>query len=1054
MGRVYKALDLELDKPVALKTIRAEAGQGPAMLERFKQELVLARKITHKNVIRIYDLGEAEGMKFFTMELVEGESLRDRIRRTKKVPIDECLSLMTQIFEGLAEAHRQDVVHRDLKPQNIMVGTDGVVKIMDFGIARAGDSATMTNTGEMMGTPDYISPEQVKGETADGKSDLYACGVILFEMLTGLTPFKGDTAISKIVARVQVPPPSPREHNSDVPAYLERIVLKCLEVDPDLRYQNAEEILEDIKREQVDRSLPLRIKKAAHRNRVLIAAALLAIAAGVGYRHYSSLPPSTVAADVELEDVQSLVVLPFRNMAESDENEWMAEGIPELLITDLSQLRSLRPVRAERVQQILDDIGKSGQQRFDDGSARSVAEIAGAELALYGKYVESGGGLRVEMSLLELATDVATPLRAQGSPSDLFALVDRMTEQVTAAVNLDLERESMRPVTEVSTDSVGAYRAYHEGLSELNAGANQTAIPLLEEAIEADPEFAIAHARLAEAYFRLDDYDRARLAIQRAERHAQGSALPMTERYQINAIAARIDDDPELAVRNYEELVKLHPGEPQVLLSLASSLETLGRTDEAIERYQEVIELSPDFGEATLGLGRMLVVAGRPEEAIPRLDEALASGDFDEDLEALGMIHSILGVAHRTLASYDASIVELQKSLEYRRQAKNDRGVAASCTNLASTYIDLGRFDQARVLLEEALDIARRTSNSTMESFALISLGNLNQAAGAVDAALENYSASLEIEWERNEHTELAVRLNSIGDAYCELGRYADATVYLKQAEVHIETSNDPGSRGINLLTFARIDHAKGGYEEAIEKLLISIPLLRDTGQLAAVATASDILADIYTQQKRDDDAWLAVEQSLQASEQRKAPIGIAQSAVNEAIHLIEIGDLARAEEALTRAETWLEPIDTGYARSLYHLARGMFYQELGKTDRAEQELELALDSAAASGQFLISLHARLELATTRAPRLSSEELETEILRVLAMAGRRRLRPLEARAYLTLAENRIDSDRVEEAIEALEIGMRRASEFGGVRSIEQGERLKALIKSSSKDAGP
>ena len=170
MGRVYKALDLELDRPVALKTIRAEKGNSREALERFKQELILARKITHKNVIRIYDLGESDGMKFFTMELVEGENLREVLDERKKIPVKECLSLMTQILSGLGEAHSQGVVHRDLKPQNIMVDRQGVVRIMDFGIARTADSVTMTGTGEMMGTPDYISPEQVKGDTRSTRS--------------------------------------------------------------------------------------------------------------------------------------------------------------------------------------------------------------------------------------------------------------------------------------------------------------------------------------------------------------------------------------------------------------------------------------------------------------------------------------------------------------------------------------------------------------------------------------------------------------------------------------------------------------------------------------------------------------------------------------------------------------------------------------------------------------------------------------------------------------------------------------------------------------------
>ena len=262
MGRVYKALDLELDRPVALKTIRVEKGAGRDLLERFKQELILARKVTHKNVIRIYDLGEAEGMKFFTMELVVGKSLRELLEESGTLSVAETLSFMKQMLLGLAEAHSEGVVHRDLKPQNVMVDGGGVLRIMDFGIARTADSATITGTSEMMGTPDYISPEQVKGEKADAKSDLYSFGIILYELLTGETPFSGETAVSKIVARLQTTPKPPRSLNAEIPGYLERIIVKCLEVDPELRYASAEEVLKDVEREQVDRSLWPRVRKA------------------------------------------------------------------------------------------------------------------------------------------------------------------------------------------------------------------------------------------------------------------------------------------------------------------------------------------------------------------------------------------------------------------------------------------------------------------------------------------------------------------------------------------------------------------------------------------------------------------------------------------------------------------------------------------------------------------------------------------------------------------------------------------------------------------------
>ena len=1046
MGRVYKALDLELDRPVALKTIRGEKGNSREALERFKQELILARKITHKNVIRIYDLGESDGMKFFTMELVEGENLRETLDKRKKIPVKECLSLMAQILDGLGEAHRQGVVHRDLKPQNIMVDQKDVVRIMDFGIARTADSATMTGTGEMMGTPDYISPEQVKGDTADAKSDLYACGVILYELLTGETPFKGDTPIAKIVARLQVKPPSPREKNSEIPGYLERIVLKCLEVDPELRYQNAEEVLQDLEREQVDRSLWLRLRKSVANHKTRIATASFLASLAIGYAYYSSLPPPLVAADVA---VTSIAVLPFSNVTNSVEWAWMVNGIPELLVTDISQFRSLRAVTTGRIDQILEDLGKAGQSRFDEGTVRVVAEIAAADLALYGKFVESGGQLRVEMTLVDLGTGIATPLRADGSTSELFPLVDALTEKVTAATNVDLEQEANRPLTEVSTDSIEAFRTYHEALRAMQAGTRQVAIPLLQQALEIDPTFAMAYARLAEARFYLGNDAAARQAIREAEKRS--SALPLAERYEINAIAARIDDDPERAVRNYQELAKLYPDEPQLQLSLASSLETIGQIDEAIERYRHVIELSPEFGEATLGLGRMLVLGGRPEEAIPALNRALETDDFENDFEALGMIHSILGVAHRTLSDYESAISELQKSLSYRRAADNDRGVAATSTNLAAIYAMLGRVQEAKKLLREGLAIAKSTDNATMESFALVNLGEVNQGAGDLQEALANYSESLEIEWERNEHTELAERLNVIGSVYSQLGRYADATVYLEQARLHIEKANGPAARGYNLLTTAQIHQAKGNFGAANEAFLSAIPLLRETGQLSEVANANEQLAEIYVQQGRDEDARAAVEQSLATSERLRVPIRLAESKIHEALFQVAVGETSAAEDSVSKAEELLVELDGGRVLILLNLAKGKIQQKLSSPDSSMKAFEAARDLARQSGYLLLEQRARLEHSRTMMERGDFARVEAELTDVIKISKRRRLRPLEADACLVLAEIYFRSSDSVRAEAMIGRAVSLASEFSGARILGAAERLRDQIEQGVDD---
>ncbi|GMR23353.1 MAG: hypothetical protein BMS9Abin37_1773 [Acidobacteriota bacterium] len=1044
MGRVYKALDLELDRAVALKTIRGEKSSSSEVRERFKQELILARKITHKNVIRIYDLGEFEGMKFFTMELVEGASLREVLNEKQKLSVAETLSLMKQMLAGLAEAHSQDVVHRDLKPQNIMVDGRGVIRIMDFGIARTADSATMTGTGEMMGTPDYISPEQVKGETANAQSDIYSFGIILYELLTGETPFKGDTPISKIVARIQAKAPSPSVLNPDIPAYLERIVLKCLEADPDLRYKSAEEVLEDLTREQVDSSLWLRTKKAVSRRPGWIASACLAGALGVGAWHNMTQPPPTAAADVP---TTTLAVLPFHNVTGAEELAWMEIGIPEMLITDISQSPTLRPVTAAHMNQILQDLGKEGRSRFDEQTLGVVSEMADAQVSLHGRFVEAQGQLRMDLVLRDSRTGVSTPIQIEGPATEVFGLVDAITVEV--AKELDLEAGVDRPIHEVSTASLRAFRAYHRGLEALHRGANQAAIPLFQEAIAEDSDFAMAHAHLAEAFFHLGNESGAREAVAEAERLAQIVQLPRGERYEVHAIAARIDDDPETAVESYRELQKLYPNDPGVLHSLASSLETMGQVEEAVVTYRGVLARDPQYGGALLGLGRMLVTNRRPREAIPILQRAVDAGEFEGDLETLGMIHSILGVAHRDLQELDLATEELQKSLACRRAAQDSRGVAATLTNLARVYAALGQFQQARDLLNEGLSIARESGNSTMESYALLNLGAVHELSGDLRKALSNYSDSLEIEWERKEHTELIYRLNFIGHMYALLGKYADAMVYLEQAKVHIAASNDVKGRAYNLYYVGKIHRVKGNYKEAIGAFLGAIPLFQTTGNLDEVAAVHDSLADLYIDQNRLEEAKASVEASLALSEERRTPSRIAHSRILEARLALAEKRFDDAIRNLDEAERSIQGIDARGVLPLLQLVRGTLKREQQDIQGALRSLMLAKQLSRQSGHAALELEATIELARAqlddKEPQLA-DELLAEVIRT---TERSRLRPLLSEALVTRSRVSFALGEPQRALQEIEEAIGLATEFDGRRFMKEAVRFRRFINSAN-----
>ena len=254
MGRVYKVLDTRIKEKIALKLIRRDLCPDKETVERFSNELKFARKIRHKNVCQMFDLGEAEGTHYITMEYVPGEDLKNMIRMSGQLGTATAIAVARQVSEGLEEAHKLGVVHRDLKPQNIMIDRDGKARIMDFGIARSLEGQGITRAGTIIGTPEYMSPEQVEGREVDQRSDIYSLGVILYEMLTGRVPFEGDTPFTVGVKIRSETPRDPKEFNPQVPPDLSRLVLKCLEKDRQARYQDASEVHEEL--EKIERGIP------------------------------------------------------------------------------------------------------------------------------------------------------------------------------------------------------------------------------------------------------------------------------------------------------------------------------------------------------------------------------------------------------------------------------------------------------------------------------------------------------------------------------------------------------------------------------------------------------------------------------------------------------------------------------------------------------------------------------------------------------------------------------------------------------------------------------
>ncbi len=503
MGAVYKAHDLEVDRTVGLKVIRPDLAGNPAILARFKQELVLARQVTHRNIIRIYDLNEAEGVKFITMEFIEGEDLRTILTREGKVSSKEAINIMRQGCLGLQAAHQEGVIHRDLKPSNIMVDVSGRVVIMDFGLAKTLQGDGMTQTGMMIGTMEYMSPEQAMGSDLDARSDLFTMGLIFYELLTGNIPFRAESAIASLVKRTQERAVPLSDIDPTLPPALSQIVAKCLERDPKARYTTVQQLIDDLdvfegKRPQSDQwqprgigcdgiwgirdwrgrcppseLLPERLPSSFPVKWIAIGVAAVLLAAGAGVLVKSKLGGSLVGIRSAPTAALSLAIVPFYNASGDPSVNWLASSLSETLSTDIGQSQRVRLVSPSRLQQVLRDLHISPQSQLDMSTLKRIADFTNADTIVYGEYQRFGDQIRINATVYDLKHDRNYELKTDiPSEKELLAGLDNLASQVRANLSSDPDvlKDLKGKPSYVLTKSVPALRAYDEALAAVSLG--------------------------------------------------------------------------------------------------------------------------------------------------------------------------------------------------------------------------------------------------------------------------------------------------------------------------------------------------------------------------------------------------------------------------------------------------------------------------------------------------------------------------------------------------------------------------------------------------------
>ena len=889
MGAVYKAMDRELERMVALKIIKPELAVQEDILARFKQELILARRITHKNVIRIFDLGDADGIKFITMEFIEGKDLSSLIKQKGRLTFPECAETMSQVCTALEAAHSEGVVHRDLKPQNIMVDKNNRVTVMDFGIARSMEQGGMTNTGALIGTPDYMSPEQVMGEKVDARSDLFTLGVIFYQLLIGKLPYQADTVQAAMYKRTKEIPRPPREVDPEVPEMLSAITAKCLQLDPADRYQSASEMQQDIdswrggstKRIDVPAAvttpatvvmpppapIPFWRKPAA----LSAAAAVLLLAAGGAYfaRDYLSGSKSSAGPLVALN---SLAVLPFHNASGDPKLDWLGSSMAEMLSTDVGQSASVRMVSADRVAQVLKDLRITAQSDLDQDTVSRVAKQSNVDTVVWGHYAQIGEQVRIDASVQDLKHGGApkTVKEVAANEKDILPAMDRLAAQIRGnlSVSGSLVKELKAQAFKPSTTSIAALRDYDEGLQNARQGNHAEAVKQFQGAVQEDPNFALAYSRLAQSYQELGQDDEAEQASQKAVKLS--ATLGAQEKYLIQASHSRIVKDYPKAVDAYQNLVKASPDNADYLFDLGEAYENTSSFDKAGEYFKKVVELDPKRIEGLLAMGRVQIEQGNTQSGIEFLTRAQAVAiELGDDAERAQVLQA-MGVAYSTMQRYDDATKSLQDSLDIKRKLGMKKGIADSLEMMGSVQDITGKSDLALKNYDEALSIRRDIGDKQGTGDVLTDLGQFYVEHGKYDDALKNLKEALQLQIDAHNDSGQAAVLNNIGNTYLAKGDFDNAGIYYAQALQVREKLNVPGDIADTLHNLAETSMRTGQFDKAQEQYLKALELHRNAGDKRGAAIESSSMGTLFGYQGRLAAAVSAQEDALKGFNETK----------------------------------------------------------------------------------------------------------------------------------------------------------------------------------------